>query len=64
MPNKYYLAPGTVTGYKARNAKHLAKWGWRVVAVLLVMCFVSGAVRGCIASPTTDTPKQHKQVTT
>ena len=43
---QYPFAPGVVESYKPRQRKLLRKWMWRAVAVVCLVGFVSGFVRG------------------
>lgn len=59
---KNYFAPGAVSHYKARNAKHLVRWMLKCVVFVVCMSILAGAVRGC-TQPQKPTAQQ-KKVTT
>ena len=61
---QYPFSPGTIEGYKKRNAGHLVKWVVRVVVFLLALAFFSGVARGCAYEPAYVSPNQEKKVTT
>jgi uncharacterized membrane protein len=64
MTKKHHFAPGAVTHYKARNAKHLARWAVRVVVILLSLALLSGVLKGCIYAASHAPVQQTKKVTT
>jgi hypothetical protein len=61
---QYPFSPGTIEGYKKRNAGHLVKWVVRVVAILLALAFFSGVARSCAHELADTSPKQANKVTT
>jgi hypothetical protein len=61
---QYPFSPGTIEGYKKRNAGSLVKWLVRVVFILLALAFFSGVARGCVYEPAYVSPIQAKKVTT
>ena len=61
---QYPFSPGTIEGYKKRNAGRLVKWLVRVVFILLALAFFSGVARGCAYEPADTSPKQANKVTT